>query len=168
MAADETLDDLTVDEVFARRLAAHEVPADQQVGLAAVFREAVLALHEEDLRGTDENFALVFQNLNSLAGEWAIDFTHPDYVSSGIFAITGSTGAGKTTILDAICLSLYGQTLALPGSPKTITKSCRGKRANVLPRSNLKRPRRFRCHWSQHRSRKRADGPLAVTETRDR
>ncbi|MRR57868.1 MAG: exonuclease subunit SbcD [Deltaproteobacteria bacterium] len=51
MAADETLDDLTVDEVFARCLAAHKVPADQQVEMAAVFREAVLALHEEDLRG---------------------------------------------------------------------------------------------------------------------
>ena len=51
MATEETLDDLTVDEVFARCLAAHEVPADQQVELVAVFREAVLALHEEDLRG---------------------------------------------------------------------------------------------------------------------
>ena len=53
---------------------------------------------------------LRFRNLNSLAGDWDIDFQHPDYVSSGIFAITGPTGAGKTTILDAICLALYGQT----------------------------------------------------------
>ena len=53
---------------------------------------------------------LRFKNLNSLAGVWDIDFTHPDYVSSGIFAIIGPTGAGKSTILDAICLGLYGQT----------------------------------------------------------
>ncbi|MDD2338274.1 MAG: exonuclease SbcCD subunit D C-terminal domain-containing protein [Geobacteraceae bacterium] len=51
MAAEETLDDLTVDDVFVRCLAAHEVPAEQQGELVAVFREAVLALHEEDLRG---------------------------------------------------------------------------------------------------------------------
>ncbi len=42
-----------------------------------------------------------FKNLNSLAGEWCIDLTHPAFVSDGIFAITGPTGAGKTTILDA-------------------------------------------------------------------
>lgn len=51
MAAEETLDDLTVDDVFARCLAAHEVPAEQQDELVAVFREAVLALHEDDPRG---------------------------------------------------------------------------------------------------------------------
>ena len=51
-----------------------------------------------------------FKNLNSLAGEWEIDLAHPAFSSNGIFAITGPTGAGKTTILDAICLALYGRT----------------------------------------------------------
>jgi exonuclease SbcD len=51
MAAEETLDDLTIDEVFARCLTAHDVPAEQQEKLVDVFREAVLALHEDDLRG---------------------------------------------------------------------------------------------------------------------
>ena len=53
---------------------------------------------------------LRFKNLNSLYGEWHIDFTKPEYTSNGIFALTGPTGAGKSTILDAICLALYGAT----------------------------------------------------------
>jgi len=39
-----------------------------------------------------------FKNLNSLVGEWQIDLMHPAFASDGIFAITGPTGAGKTTI----------------------------------------------------------------------
>ena len=53
---------------------------------------------------------LRFQNLNSLYGEWEIDFTAAEIQDSGLFAITGPTGGGKSTILDAICLALYGQT----------------------------------------------------------
>lgn len=52
---------------------------------------------------------LSFSNLNSLKGHWHIDFTHQDF-NDGIFAIIGKTGSGKTTILDAICLAIYGRT----------------------------------------------------------
>lgn len=47
MATEETLDDLTVDDVFARCLAAHEVPREQQAELVAAFRETIAALHED-------------------------------------------------------------------------------------------------------------------------
>ena len=47
------------------------------------------------------------ENLASLSGKFELDFTLPPLANSGIFAITGSTGAGKSTILDALCLALY-------------------------------------------------------------
>ena len=52
---------------------------------------------------------VIIQNINSLAGRFEVDFTDRGY-SSGLFAIVGPSGAGKTTVLDAICLALYGQT----------------------------------------------------------
>jgi len=47
------------------------------------------------------------QNLASLCDRFEVDFEAEPIRSSGIFAITGPTGAGKTTILDAICLALF-------------------------------------------------------------
>jgi exonuclease SbcC len=40
-----------------------------------------------------------------------IDFTEAD-----LFALTGPTGAGKSTILDALCFALYGRVPRLPGN----------------------------------------------------
>jgi len=53
---------------------------------------------------------LRFQNINSLGGVHAIDFTQAPFSETGIFAITGATGSGKSSILDAITLALFNQT----------------------------------------------------------
>ena len=54
--------------------------------------------------------AIRIKNLASLEGNIEIDFCSEPLCSAGIFAITGPTGAGKSTILDALCLSLYSKT----------------------------------------------------------
>jgi len=52
---------------------------------------------------------LHFKNIHSLKGEHALDFTIPPLSVSGLFAITGPTGAGKSTILDVITLALFSR-----------------------------------------------------------
>lgn len=48
------------------------------------------------------------QNIASLSDRFEIDFTASPLNGAGLFAITGETGAGKSSILDAMCLALYG------------------------------------------------------------
>ena len=104
---------------------------------------------------------LRFKNLNSLSGEWSIDFTNPEYVSDGIFAITGPTGAGKSTILDAICLALYGRTPRLKSVNKSGNEIMSRQTGECFAEVTFEtQAGKFRCHWSQHKARKKADGNL--------
>ncbi|MAG86787.1 MAG: hypothetical protein CMB97_05300 [Flavobacteriaceae bacterium] len=48
-----------------------------------------------------------FENINSLRGPQQIDFTDKPFSASSLFAISGPTGSGKSTILDVICLALF-------------------------------------------------------------
>ena len=105
--------------------------------------------------------SLRLKNLNSLKGEWKIDFTHPDFTANGLFAITGQTGAGKTTLLDAICLALYHQTPRLGqisvSSNQIMTRGC----AECLAEVEFEvKNKAYRAFWSMRRARGKPDGNL--------
>jgi len=104
---------------------------------------------------------LRFKNLNSLVGEWKVDLTHSAFAADGIFAITGATGAGKTTILDAICLALYGRTPRLNKISKSGNEIMSRQTSDCFAEVTFEtQAGRFRCHWSQHRARRKAIGEL--------
>ena len=94
-----------------------------------------------------------FCNINSLAHEWTIDFESPDFAKSGMFCISGPTGSGKTSILDAICLGLYGKTPrlgAIVGDTNEVmtygAKSCYAKVTFECGGTV------YSARWDQHRS----------------
>ncbi len=104
---------------------------------------------------------LRFKNLNSLYGEWSIDFTQPEYLFDGIFVITGPTGAGKSTILDAICLALYGKTPRLKSIGKASNEIMSRQTGECFAQVIFETQKGvFQCHWGQHKARKKPDGNL--------
>lgn len=104
---------------------------------------------------------LRFCNLNSLKGEWQIDFRHPAYANEGIFAIVGATGAGKSTILDAICLALYGATPRLGDITQNkndiMSRQTGECFAEVVFLTNSKT---YKAFWGQKRAYGKPDGKL--------
>lgn len=59
-------------------------------------------------------------NLASLEGKFSIDLIAPPLGGQGVFALSGPTGAGKSSILDALCLALYASTPRLQRATKSL------------------------------------------------
>ncbi|MDM8522701.1 AAA family ATPase [Desulfococcaceae bacterium HSG8] len=104
--------------------------------------------------------SVCFRNINSLKGDWEIPFDRTPLAESGIFAIIGPTGAGKTSILDAVTLALYGETHRLKKPAEQIMTKHMGDCFSEVVFSIKNKS--YRSKWTVRRARKKADGNLQV------
>jgi len=103
---------------------------------------------------------LSFKNINSLKGEWQLNFDQEPFLSNGLFAITGPTGAGKTTILDAICLALYHETPRLAISKSQNEVMTRNTAECAAEVEFEVQGKGYRASWNQRRAKNSAQGNL--------
>ena len=115
------------------------------------------------------------KNLASLAGEHLIDFAAEPLANAGLIAIVGKTGAGKSTILDAMCLALFNKIPRLKDSDGKLLDSDGSELLTNSPLTVLRRgtghgfaelcfiaqdQKCYLARWEVKRARESASGKL--------
>lgn len=117
---------------------------------------------------------LTIHNIASIA-DATIDFTHKPLSDSDLFLICGDTGAGKTTILDAICIALYGKTPRFSkekSSSDTVVSGIKSDKVEQIMRRNTthafaeltftEKGKNCIARWEGNRAYGKIDGTLKV------
>ena len=100
------------------------------------------------------------RNINSLKGDLSIDFQ--EMISEdALFAITGPTGSGKSTILDIITCALYDRTARLKNPEELMSRHTGESLCEV--EFEIK-GETYRSTWSQRRARGKADGNMQTAK----
>lgn len=125
--------------------------------------------------------AIRLKNLASLEGEVEIDFEKEPLKSAGLYAISGPTGSGKSTILDALCLALYDATPRFRATSESVfLQDVKDRKINQSDVRNILRrgtsdgyaevdfigsnKSYYRSRWSVRRAYGKADGALQPQE----
>lgn len=121
------------------------------------------------------------KNIASLAQAFEIRLDQAPLATAGLFAITGETGAGKSSLLDAMCLALYGNCprLSGEGTRESVDEADGQELKSNDPRMALRRGapdgyaevafigtdgQGYEAAWSARRARGKIDGRLQFVE----
>ncbi len=121
------------------------------------------------------------KNIASLAQPFDIRLDQAPLATAGLFAITGETGAGKSSLLDAMCLALYGNCprLSGEGTRESVDEADGQELKSNDPRMALRRGASdgyaevafigtdglaYEAGWSARRARGKIDGRLQAAD----
>lgn len=120
-------------------------------------------------------------NIHNIASieDATIDFSQGPLADTEVFLITGKTGSGKSTILDAICLALYAKTPRMIDQKDKEQSIDSDKLKLTSPRQLLRKNTgegyvsllfignngvQYKATWAVHRARNKADGTIQDKE----
>jgi len=102
---------------------------------------------------------LHLQNVHALRNQWTIQFDQFPLYEAGLFAITGPTGGGKSSLLDAMIVALYGRVPRYGHNTPTELMT-RHTAETLIELDFAVQQGCFRARWNLRRARGQATGRI--------